>query len=87
MPQNPKGKAKAKAKTKNVKKDCDDEPGGGSKKPRHKKCEQDVNRIAALRSRRTTVKSMVRHSVGHDLKSDSELRTLDESELWMWELV
>ena len=62
---NAKGKAKAKSQAKRVKKDGDDNPGEPTRKPRHKKCEQDVNRIAALRSRRSSVKTMVGHSVGH----------------------
>jgi hypothetical protein len=62
---NAKGKAKAKSQAKRAKKECDGDPGDASRKPRHKKCEQDVNRIAALRSRRTSVKTMVGHSVGN----------------------
>ena len=48
---------KKRAQKKNKKQDDDIAPVGSAPKRRHKACEQDVNRIAALRARRTCVRT------------------------------
>ena len=75
-----KGKAKAKAKGQ-ARKTIKDKEEDLLKKARHKKCEQDVNRIAALRSRRTTVKNLVGLSVGYLWVSFSDFEFWTSSDL------
>ena len=50
-------KKRAQKKNKKQDDDIDIAPVGSAPKRRHKACEQDVNRIAALRARRTCVRT------------------------------